>query len=126
MLHRPVTLEAMSKPLTPQQRGVIEAMLSRAPLFDGTIPDPGQREQWLAVLDRLTYGGPCDCGGCPSFAIHLDGQPVAEEVGRTVLSAEAPGSMLILFIDRNLPSYLEIAPVEDHPVGLPVPEQMRF
>ena len=82
-----------------------------------------QRQTWEGRLGEVVVTSHCDCGTCPSVGMRPlsridDGQ--RDDQGsdgdwsqRVVLTAGAPGAMLLLFIDDDYPSYLELAPIED-------------
>lgn len=116
----------MSKPLTPQQRDVIAAMISNAKLFDGGEVDAARRNGWLEGVDKLSQGEPCPCGMCPSVQLLFDGRPTPESSPRTVLSAEGFNSVVLLFIDGDKPSYLEVAEYGEGGGGMPRAGQLEF
>lgn len=120
-------MATMVTPLTEKQHAVIETMIKNARAFDGEEVSQVQRQTWAEALDRLSYGKQCDCGQCPSFSIHADGQAIPESTNRNVLSAESPQAFLILFIDNNVPSYLEVAPSWETAITqLPAAEELTF
>lgn len=116
----------MSKPLTLQQRDVITAMITNAKLFDGSEIGAERRRGWLEGVDKLSQGEPCGCGMCPSVQLLFDGRPTPESSPRTVLSAEGFNSMVLLFIDDEKPSYLEVAEYGEGGGGMPQAGQLEF
>lgn len=115
----------MTRPLTPQQRDVIAALITNATLFDGGEVDAARRKGWLEGVDKLSQGEPCGCGACPSVQLLFDGRPTPESSPRTVLSADGFNSMVLLFIDDDKPSYLEVAEYGEGG-GMPRADQLEF
>ncbi len=104
-----------TRPLTQRERETLTALLER-----GTVIDPessvtaDDRARWLARVPDTLAGHTCGCGTCPSIELTdaRDHTP-ASVGGRIVLEADAPGALLMLFIDDDLLSYLELAPLGD-------------
>lgn len=80
------------------------------------------RERWLAASANLRVHDGCGCGLCPS----IDFGPIPDDADRYVLEASTPESLVLLFIDDDKPSYLEIAPYGEEAVGLPSPDELTF
>jgi hypothetical protein len=80
------------------------------------------------MVDDLSVDKTCDCGTCPTIDLAYRGTPIdAEETdSRTVLEASAPDAMVLLFIDDDIPSCLEVAPLGDDPVALSSPDDIVF
>ncbi|MGO0605238.1 hypothetical protein [Brevibacterium linens] len=82
-----------------------------------------QRQIWECRLGEVMVTSRCDCGTCPSIGMRpqnrLDDERRNDQGGdgdwsdRTVLTAGSPGAMLLLFIDDDYPSYLELAPIDE-------------
>ena len=82
-----------------------------------------QRQIWECRLGEVMVTSRCDCGTCPSIGMRpqnrLDDEHRNDQGGdgnwsdRTVLTAGSPGAMLLLFIDDDYPSYLELAPIDE-------------
>jgi hypothetical protein len=103
------------RPLTPRETEVVITLLER-----GTSNDeerrvtPADRTRWLAQVPHTLAGRPCGCGSCPSIELtDATGQTQANSGRRVVLDAEAPGALLMLFIEDDRLSYLELAPLDD-------------
>ncbi len=116
--------------LTEAERLLLEAMIRQAPVCDPDwgLPTEADRARWLTMVDDLSVDKMCDCGTCPTIDLAYKGTVVeAEETdSRTVLEASAPDALMLLFIDDDIPSCLEIAPLDDGPVALPRPEEIFF
>ncbi|MCQ9368143.1 hypothetical protein NQ036_07795 [Brevibacterium sp. 91QC2O2] len=126
-----MVLEAsLPRPASPAERAVIRAMAERARSTDGAAVTDGLRRQWSLQADGCTVTGHCDCGTCPSVELgDAAGNPVPDGTGpRVVLSAGArnPTRGVLLFIDGDRLSYLEVYPIDDDPVELPEPEELEF
>ena len=82
-----------------------------------------QRQIWECRLGEVMVTSRCDCGTCPSIGMRpqnrLDDERRDDQGGdgdyseRVVLTAGSPGAMLLLFIDDDYPSYLELAPIDE-------------
>lgn len=121
-------ISAMSRELTTTERTILEALIAHGdPGSDRARVSSADRERWAATVPDITMCGECGCGLCPSVELAHRGVPVDHERGpRIVLSADAPGSMVLLFIDGDLPSYLEFVPLDDDPVKMPDPAALVF
>jgi hypothetical protein len=116
--------EADYAKFTPEQR---EA-------WDPPTPIAAERRRlWEDRLGEVVVTSICDCGTCPSIGMrprlradrpNLHGTHAKDESrddrggnadwsDRVVLTADTPGAMLLLFIDNDCPSYLELAPIHD-------------
>lgn len=90
-------------------------MIDRGTCFD---PDDrvkeADRKRWRAQLATTRAGRPCGCGTCPSIEL-TDAAGVSPELtsSRVVLDAETDKAMLLLFIDDDQLSYLELAPTAE-------------
>ncbi len=69
------------------------------------------RARWRAQLMTTRAGRPCGCGSCPSIEL-TDADGVSPEMtrSRVVVDAQTDGAMVMLFIDDDQLSYLELAP----------------
>lgn len=115
--------------MTSAERDVLEAMIRRADGFDDDAPTEADRARWISAVDSLWVPAVCGCGGCPSFELSVRADGIAEADGpRRVLNAStADGRALVmLFIDADVPSYLEVAPIDDDGCALPVPGDLVF
>jgi hypothetical protein len=104
----------MARALTAREREVLQAMISRAQ--DSTPPTPirpAQRQQWLTQIAATRAGRRCACGTCPTIDLEDRSNTVTNLVeSRVVLSASGPGALLLLFIDDDRLSCLELAPLD--------------
>lgn len=85
------------------------------------------RARWRAQVGSTRAGRPCGCGSCPSIELTAaDGASPEMTSSRVVLNAETDGAMLLLFIDDDQLSYLELAPTDDGSFGeFPAPADIR-
>ncbi|GAA1859180.1 hypothetical protein [Brevibacterium marinum] len=109
-----------------------EAWEPRAPIT------PQQRLTWEAHLAEAVVTNPCDCGRCPSIGMKPmtrvddvdrdDTGGVGDYSSRIILDATVEECMLLLFIDDDSPSYLELAPTDVEHVysEFPPPERILF
>jgi hypothetical protein len=92
--------------------------------WDPPVPIADERRHlWEGSLGEVLVTNRCDCGTCPSIGMRpaerVDDEARNDQGGdgdwsdRVVLHAGAPGAQLMLFIDDDSPSYLELAPIED-------------
>ena len=146
----------MHRPLTPREHEVALAMIRHAHTspdeqeratfteeqrdsWDPPFPiSPQQRIAWEANLDAVVVTNPCDCGSCPSIGMRPlarvddessdDAGGLGDFESRFILDAGVDGCMLLLFIGDDSPSYLELAPSDEHKVfsEFPPPERIRF
>lgn len=121
----------MARSLSATERALLSAMVTSAKpadatRFSGTIAWRNWRDEVRQQLDRLTAGASCDCGKCPSFHLLFDGAPVTESATPVILEAFVPDGMVMLFVDGNIPSYLEVAPNLDEEIGLPAATSLIF
>lgn len=110
----PESPQEQPRPLTPREGQLLVALLERGVSEDGRRPvTAADRTRWLASVPQTLAGRSCGCGACPSIELtDATGRTPAAGVRRVVLEAEAPGAVLLLFIDEDRPSYLELAPLE--------------
>lgn len=119
-----------ARALTRRELDVLTVMVERGTPFD---PDGAEavsdadRVRWRAQLPTTRAGRACGCGSCPSIEL-TDTAGASPEVttSRVVLSAETDEALLLLFIDDDRLSYLELAPSADHAVAeFPDPDDVR-
>lgn len=98
----------------------------------GAVGDPtdADRARWRGLVDRLRVSATCACGTCPSIDLALAAPankpaPKVSSAGttpdtaaaatsrRVVLEGFTPGAFLLLFIDDDVPTLLELAPIDD-------------
>ncbi|WP_426716919.1 hypothetical protein [Corynebacterium auriscanis] len=116
----------MNRELTSAERDVCAAMITSAHDDEYSISTE-DRARWLRLIPETSVRGVCGCGTCPSIDLAYQGQPV-EGGSRIVLQAETTSgnALVMLFIDGDLLSYLEVAPVNDETVPLPNTDDLRF
>ena len=103
----------MTTELSPRQREVLLALINKGRSSDAVVT-AADRGRWRATVDATRVGRPCGCGTCPSVElVDLDGGERGSELSRVVLAGDVPGALVLLFVDDDLPSYLELAPLED-------------
>ena len=104
----------MARDLTERERDVLAFMVDSAHTFAG---DPPVREEdrgrWRAQLAGAHAGRACGCGSCPSIEIETGADVATASGHRVVLNAAHPGATLLLVIDDDRLSYLELAPHGD-------------
>lgn len=121
----------ISRELTRREREVLALMIDHAARFDpdnfNNSVEDAERERWRAQLVTARAGRPCGCGSCPSIEL-TDAAGVSPKMTsrRVVLDAETDGAMVMLFIDDDRLSYLELAPTGDRAfAAFPDPTDIR-
>ncbi len=80
---------------------------------DATVTDD-DRARWLRQVPHTRAGRRCDCGTCPSIELtDPTGATPDMRNSRVVLEASTTGALLLLFVDDDQLSYLELAPLDD-------------
>lgn len=121
----------MSRPLTRRERDVLALLIDRAAPFDpdeaGSRVSDADRTRWRSQLRTTRAGRPCGCGSCPSVELTSDDGGSPGTTGRrTVLGAESDEALLLLFVDDDRLSYLELAPTGDRTfLEFPDPADVR-
>ncbi|MGO0578109.1 hypothetical protein [Ornithinimicrobium panacihumi] len=105
----------LPRELSADEMAVLRAMVDHARRLDSPTPvTDADRQRWRAQLPTARAGRRCGCGTCPSVDLTDEtGRVRQRERSRVVLSADAPGAMLLLFIDDDELSYLELAPIDE-------------
>ena len=112
----PSTLEVMTRELTDRERAVLTLMIDSAGAFaDDPEPSDEARRRWRAQLAGARAGAACGCGTCPSIELENEHGHTPAGGRRMVLSASHPHASLLLFIDGDRLSYLELAPHGERP-----------
>jgi len=118
------------RPLTPREKAVLIAMIERGVTMDDDTPvSDADRSRWLAQVAHTRAGRPCGCGTCPSIGLtDVDGLTPELQDDRVVLQASATGALLLLFVDEDRLSELELAPMSDKTSfhQFPDPDGMSF
>ena len=126
-----VSSAGTARALTRRELDVLTVMVERATPFDPDGADQGvgdaDRMRWRAQLPTTRVGRACGCGSCPSIELtDAAGASPGVTTSRVVLSAETDEALLLLFIDDDRLSYLELAPSADHAVEeFPDPDDVR-
>ncbi|WP_309130778.1 hypothetical protein [Brevibacterium sp.] len=73
-----------------------------------------RRTVWAANLANTVVSAACACGTCPSIALALPGDTprYAYDAERSsfILDAVADSAIIVLFIENDVPVYLELVP----------------
>ncbi|MDN5725400.1 MAG: hypothetical protein L0G99_05630 [Propionibacteriales bacterium] len=102
--------------LTRTEEELITLMITSAPDTGDAVHSAERRRAWLTQVPHTRAGARCGCGTCPTIElIDLNGDAPGMGIERIVLSAGSPGALLLLFIDDDQLSSLELAPLEDGP-----------
>ena len=122
----------------PRQLSEAEHALCDALIRHGYDPNchvaESSRERWLAKLDSTQVCGECGCGLCPSIEL-ITGAAAGDRARdtsvlgpRVVLGAGIRDgvAIVLLFIDDDQPSFLEISPMGEEAVALPAVQDLRF
>jgi len=110
-----VTGAVAPRRLTGRERDVLVRMI-REGARDEPVPadrDAQDRRRWLAQVDAVRVHRTCGCGACPSVDLGDDAGPAPATGPRVVLHAEHDDALVLLFVDGDRPSYLELAPLDD-------------
>lgn len=108
----------MGRDLTARERGVLTFMIDHAVPFAGDLSIPEETRRRLRDQIATTRAGArCACGTCPSIELQDAEGATADGGSRIVLTAGAPGASLLLFVDGDRLSYLELAPHGDDVVA---------
>ena len=101
--------------LTSGEEAVLLALISRGVnMDDNATVTEDDRARWVQQVPHTRAGRQCGCGTCPSFEL-TDPAGATPDVPdhRVVLEAGTTGALLLLFIDDDRLSYLELAPLDD-------------
>lgn len=122
--------EAVPRPLTSREQAALVALITRGVSADGDVVVTGEdRDRWLQQVPDTRAGDRCNCGTCPSIELtDRSGTTPGEWDRRVVLEAGAAGALLLLFVDDDRLSYLELAPLDDKATfrEFPDPEEFDF
>ena len=102
------------RPLTPIERDLLIALIEEgADLSSGVEITAAERAAWLSQVAATFAGARCACGMCPSIElVDADGRSPECDQRRVVLEASTDDAVLLLFIDDDRLSYLELAPID--------------
>jgi hypothetical protein len=105
------------RPLSDRERDLIVALIARGtePGADRAIA-ASDRERWAGQLPGVMVHGTCGCGTCPSIDLTPDSGGRPTPTRQTVLEASTANAFLLLFIEDDRPTYLELAPLGDEPI----------
>jgi hypothetical protein len=105
----------MGRDLTTREREVLEAMIQYAhgPSASEQV-SLDSRRRWMAQVPLTRVGRACACGTCPTIDLEDESGSTPDSTrSRIVLMAGSPAALLLLFVDDDRPSCLELAPTED-------------
>ncbi|WP_163187875.1 hypothetical protein [Cellulosimicrobium sp. SL-1] len=110
-----MTGAGVPRALTARERDVLVWMLGHGCRGEAVAPDrdAADRGRWLAQVDAVRVHGTCACGACPTIDLGDDDGPVPAQGPRVVLEAGTDRFLLLLFVDDDRLSCLELAPVGD-------------
>jgi len=110
--------------LTQRERQALLAILDRGTSSRDDHPlESSDRARWRAQVPFTRAGRRCGCGQCPSIELtDSQGLTPADGDGRVVLDAWTPGALLMLFVDQDQLSYLELAPMDHDDAMLEFPD----
>ncbi|MEJ5868484.1 hypothetical protein WDV85_12135 [Pseudokineococcus sp. 5B2Z-1] len=121
--------EVAPRPLTHREEAVLVALITRGAWAgdDGVVLTTDDRARWLAQVPTTRAGRRCTCGTCPSIELTdtAGWRPDAGD-GRVVLQAGASGATLLLFVDEDRLSYLELAPDASAFHDFPDPQELNL
>ena len=121
--------EVAPRPLTPREEAVLVAMITRGAWAgdDAVGLTAEDRTRWLAQVPTTRAGRRCTCGTCPSIELtDPAGWTPDVDDSRVALQAGAQGAALLLFIDEDRLSYLELAPDAATFHDFPDPQGLDF
>lgn len=124
----PLRCGIVGRQLTETERAVLVAMIRYGVGFEDQAPiRAADRKRWLHQVPDVLAGPECGCGTCPSIGLEDQHGPIPAIEPRVVLTAALPDALLLLFIDDDRLSYLELAPTEEHPItAFPAPAELLF
>lgn len=104
--------------LTTRERTLIAALIADPATAVNDHVTAADRGRWLAQLRHTRAGNSCGCGTCPSIELMDPDGSTPDETSptRIILETSTPEWLLLLFIDDDQLSYLELAPFSDLPV----------
>lgn len=113
--------------LTAREHAILVAAITHG---DSDTPvTEADRDRWLKQAAKVSAGEPCGCGLCPSIGLidATTGQERPDGGPRVVLEGSCDNALLLLFIDGDVLSYLELAPMDDEPIpAFPGPSQVTW
>ena len=118
----------MARQLTEIERAVLVAMIRNGVGFEDQAPVQAMDwKRWLYQVPGVLAGPVCGCGTCPSIALEDEHGPVPATGRRVVLTAATSDALLLLFIEDDRLSYLELAPTGERPVdSFPATAELLF
>lgn len=106
------------RPLSVRERDLLIALIARGTDHSADrAVTASDRERWAGQLADVSVHGTCGCGSCPSIDLvpESDDQPTMAR--QTVLEASTSTASLLLFIEGDRPTYLELAPWGDETIA---------
>jgi hypothetical protein len=111
----PVPVTPAPRELSDRERELVVLMIDHATCVDtDERVEEAHRARWRAQVATTRAGRRCGCGTCPSVEL-TDAAGVTPEAtsSRVVLGAELEQATVLLFIDDDRLSYLELAPTDE-------------
>jgi hypothetical protein len=106
--------KGVCRELTRRERDVLALMIDHGTCDADESVMEADRARWRAQLATARAGRHCGCGTCPSIELTDEaGVSPGMTSSRVVLNAETDKAMLLLFIDDDQLSYLELAPTDE-------------
>lgn len=122
----------MPRALTDRELHTLLALIDHGHDIDGAPgPTPAQRELWRSRVTDLVVTDTCRCGTCPSVSLVAASSGPAPDLGEPLPATDAEGvvltgqlddALVLAFITGGVPSYLELAPLDDSTVYTEFPE----
>lgn len=117
--------KAVPRRLTSVEEAVLVALIDRGVCLDEDVAvTEDDRARWRAQVAQTRAGRRCGCGSCPSIDLtdltdltDLAGVTPDMEDSRVVLEASTTGALLLLFVDDDHLSSLELAPLNEQSHG---------
>ncbi|ROR82722.1 hypothetical protein SAMN06295974_2818 [Plantibacter flavus] len=105
------------RPLSVRERDLLVALIARGTEHgaDRAVA-VSDRERWAGQLPGVMVHGMCGCGTCPSIDLTPDSGGRPAPTRQTVLEAITSNACLLLFIEDDRPTYLELAPWGEEPI----------
>lgn len=107
--------------MTPEPRALrpAEYQLVAALLLHGGLPTMSPED--------LRVVGTCECGTCPSIYLADPAGPAAGDHRATrIIEASTEAALVLLHLQADVPTFLEIAPTTSAPARLPAPAELEF
>ncbi|MBF4513953.1 hypothetical protein ITJ66_15810 [Plantibacter sp. VKM Ac-2885] len=105
------------RPLSARERDLMVALIARGTDHGADrAVTASDRERWAGLLADTSVHGMCGCGSCPSIDLVPESDDRPSTARQTVLEASTSTASLLLCIEGDRPTYLELAPWGDEPI----------